>query len=131
MIVTSDPAVLMLDIEHWTAAQVRGVAEKLAHSVYDKTPKDTGYARSNWVVSIGQPIETVVGSKESIDDSRFNSSVFALQQFGLLFTNVIYICNNVPYIGKLNDGWSSQAPAGFIEAALADAQTAAEWPYAG
>ena len=32
--------------------------------------------------------------------------------------NVAYITNNVPYINKLNDGHSSQAPAHFVEAAI-------------
>lgn len=32
--------------------------------------------------------------------------------------DTIYISNALPYIRRLNDGWSTQAPAGFIDAAV-------------
>ena len=30
----------------------------------------------------------------------------------------VYVTNNVPYIEKLNRGWSAQAPAAFVEAQI-------------
>ena len=30
----------------------------------------------------------------------------------------IFLNNNLPYITRLNDGWSSQAPKGFVQKAL-------------
>lgn len=32
-----------------------------------------------------------------------------------------HIRNDVPYVGRLNDGGSAQAPAGFVERALSEA----------
>ncbi len=33
----------------------------------------------------------------------------------------LFLSNNVPYISRLNDGSSGQAPAGFVQAAIARA----------
>jgi hypothetical protein len=33
---------------------------------------------------------------------------------------IYYIVNNLPYAQRLDDGWSSQAPAGIIGLALAE-----------
>ena len=35
----------------------------------------------------------------------------------------IYITNNVPYIDRLNNGWSQQSPAGFVDKAVQVAVT--------
>lgn len=133
MINTSDPNILMMDIKHWTKAQVYGVASKLAQSLYDHTPVDTGYARSNWVAA-HEIVNDTVGSKEQVDNGRFLSSLAMLNataSVDVMSGLIIYVSNPVPYMGRLNDGWSAQAPAGFIEAAVADAQLHAEWPVEG
>jgi hypothetical protein len=82
-----------------------------------KTPVDTGWARANWVVSIGTPHTGVVGSREAVSQAgqiagQGRLLVYRLNQ------GQIWISNNVPYIGKLNEGHSKQAPAGYIEQAI-------------
>lgn len=117
----------MLDIERWTRAQIRGIAGKLAEDLHDSTPIKTGFARSNWVAGFSV-IETTVGSKEGVDSSRYVSSLAAIATWNPLSNATLYISNPVPYMGRLNNGWSSQAPSGFIEAAIERAQASAEWP---
>lgn len=78
------------------------------------TPVDTGRARSNWLVGIDGPRRETVGAmptstaiaraQDAIEASRSGQS--------------IWISNNLPYIGRLNDGYSAQAPAGFVERAI-------------
>jgi len=94
------------------------------------TPVDTGWARANWVPNVGSPITSTVGSRPTSSargrDSggRFTGGAKAdtagivNYRFG---SGPIYITNNVPYIEALNAGWSAQAPAGFIQAAVARA----------
>lgn len=84
------------------------------------TPVDTGWARANWIPSIGgEPASEPTGSKTSVGSAE------AALQGGLgsvlgykLFNGPVFITNNVPYIIRLNDGSSGQAPRGFVQAAI-------------
>lgn len=79
------------------------------------TPVDTGWARSNWLVNIGAPHPGVIGSREAV--SPHPSPITKMLGYRLGFGRV-FISNNVPYIGRLNDGYSQQAPAGFVQRAI-------------
>lgn len=78
------------------------------------TPVDTGFARSNWIAEVGSPPEAPEGSKESVQATGI--------QVGLTnYTNLrgpIFISNPTLYINRLNEGWSDQAPAGFVQVAV-------------
>lgn len=72
------------------------------------TPVDTGRARANWHMDIDTPTVRIV---EPGQDTSPNISQYKIGQ-------TVFVSNNLPYIRRLNDGWSSQAPAGFVEAAI-------------
>lgn len=91
--------------------------------VYD-TPVDVSTAVSNWVVGLGEPngtrkVAIVPGFKGSTGDASA-AAALALAM-ALLKTKrpgeSIWISNNLAYIRRLNDGYSHQAPAGFVERA--------------
>lgn len=88
------------------------------------TPVDTSKALSNWIVSIGGPTfkridpyffgeggssrnasaqETIAAAKAMLANKKPGQSIF--------------ITNSQPYIRRLNEGYSRQAPAGFVERA--------------
>lgn len=90
-----------------------------------KTPVDTSQALSNWDVSTGQPITVkhgpyfagFAGSTKGVSAiETIARAVQAAKQFKP--NETAYIANNQPYIRKLNDGWSAQAPAGFAQRAV-------------
>lgn len=76
-----------------------------------------GKARANWRVSLGSIDRTVFEEKRdkeggaTISQARFRINT---SRKG----DTIYITNPVPYIHRLNNGWSTQAPVGFIEKAV-------------
>lgn len=76
------------------------------------TPVDTGHARRNWISSVGQPHTT-----ESADDAARAAGIAEVLRYTLEL-GPAWIANNAPYIQRLNDGWSDQRPAGFIELAI-------------
>ncbi len=78
----------------------------------DKAPKGYvgGNARRNWLVGIGEARTDVVDAAE--DGTAAINSAFG---DGM----EIHISNNVPYIVPLNEGHSHQAPAAFVEIAIA------------
>lgn len=99
----------------------RSVALAVLSTVTTETPVDTGRARSNWLVALGAPRREVVESygEDSAASAAqtLGSGVIAGYRSGY----AIYISNNLPYIGRLNDGWSAQAPSGFVQTSVAEA----------
>lgn len=95
---------------------VRAVALVVDAELVNTTPVKSGRARSNWNPSLNTPDATIrePGQKKSIDPI---ASAYKI-------TDTILISNNLPYIKKLNAGSSKQAPAGFVDAALAKGKRA-------
>ena len=101
------------------------IAETVVSDLAFKTPVDTSEALSNWVVTLDKPN---VGTIDPHYPGEFGSTqVASAQQTINEARNIlkqkkpgqpIYITNNVPYIRRLNDGHSGQAPAGFVERAV-------------
>jgi len=109
---------------------VRKVALAVDQSVVLSTPVDKGPARSNWLVSLGSPRGDQIPAYapgERLGVNEQSNAAAALAQ-GSSVVGVrkegqdIFITNNIPYIGKLNDGSSAQAPANFVEKAVMEAR---------
>lgn len=78
------------------------------------TPVDTGHARANWIPSVGDPFP---GEVPGVSSSEHDAGVAAVLGYKL-GDGPTWVTNNVSYILVLNDGWSDQQPAGFIERAI-------------
>lgn len=105
-----------------TEEAMRKIALRVMQTLVLATPVDTGRARSNWIVSLGSPARA---TKEPMDKSGAaaiseNATEIATHKDPSV---AIYISNNLPYIGRLNEGWSKQAPAGYVEQALQAARS--------
>lgn len=110
-------------------ALVRRVAVAVDAAVVQGTPVDTGRARSNWQAELDKPAEGTVGTLggvrkgfEGTGGAVAARSIAAakavIAQYDGDTNKEIHLTNNLPYIGRLNDGWSAQAPAGFVEDAV-------------
>lgn len=90
------------------------------------TPVDTGRARSNWIASIGLPATEerepyAPGEKLGRGEGANAQAAIAQAQAEILTRRMgqdIYISNNLPYIGRLDEGSSAQAPANFVAKAI-------------
>lgn len=87
------------------------------------TPVDSGRARANWQVELGQAAEGIIGDpnnkKEQFDKSGQSAIAQGTETISQYKSgSSINITNNLPYIERLNDGWSAQAPVGFVEKAV-------------
>lgn len=82
------------------------------------TPVDTGRARGSWLVEIGRAAE---GSATTPAEFGFVPATNKAQAKlkGYKAGGEVHITNNLPYITPLNQGHSKQAPAGFVEEAIA------------
>ncbi len=122
---------------------VEKVMRRLVFRVYQalevSTPVDTGFARSKWTPTTGAP-------ESSLSDRPRDESVARAQAAALLAQNKataaalasgytlsmgpIFIVNGAKYLVYLNQGTSAQAPAMFVEQAIATgiARTRQELP---
>lgn len=93
------------------------------------TPVDTGRARYSWTVAVDTPDFSVAAPApaEWKGQSQGGAAYYQLdtEKAAKYFTpdkvkdnSTVYIANSVPYVGKLNNGWSRQAPARFVELAF-------------
>lgn len=81
-------------------------------SVMNKTPVDTGRARSNWFSSIGK-VSTASGTGRRNRAKRMREMQAVAKRFKL--GSDISFVNNLPYIVALEDGHSRQARGGMVK----------------
>lgn len=100
---------------------VKRLATNIATSLIEETPVDTSMALSNWQVTDAAPAPTLLppyfmGERGSTAGrSRKAAILFAKKNSAShISMSTLYITNNTPYIGDLNEGTSPQAPAGFV-----------------
>jgi hypothetical protein len=117
---------------------VRLAALAIDQTIVMATPVDTGRARSNWLVSLSTPREDMIEAYAPIPKmvstpgsrlrERANAQAALNQGQAQIAARqpgeAIFISNNLPYIQRLNDGYSAQAPAAFVAASI-DAAVAA------
>lgn len=100
-------------------------AETIVGDLVNVTPVDTSQALSNWQVGTGSPVDSAIAPHfpgEAGSTQGASASTALAEARAMLKTKkpgqVIYISNVLRYIGRLNDGSSKQAPAGFVERAV-------------
>jgi len=93
--------------------------------IVQRTPVDEGRARNNWFGTVGtETFETrpdlSLGGTDSINDA-----VRAVTQWTEAdgWPSLTYQ-NNLPYIERLEDGYSSQAPSGMVGVTFVELQAA-------
>lgn len=88
---------------------VVAICSEATRRIITKTPVDTGRARGNWFASINDVHGgTDEGRREG--DAIIQGVSLAQKAGGKVFN----LTNNLPYINKLEHGYSGQAPAGMV-----------------
>lgn len=107
---------IAVNIEGNTEKGMRKAALAIDNALVTSTPVDTGRARSNWIMNFDSPAS---GTRPATDQgSALAANQGKLATFDLSKNVAIHLTNNLPYIGKLNEGSSDQAPAGFVQGAV-------------
>lgn len=126
MISMSDTVKLFVkDAKKTVETVVPAVRVKVAESLINKTPLDTGEARGNWQSSIGSPITTHTDrlDKEAgfAPTSGPGSSLREAEEVAKRDVEKdFYIVNNADHIVSLEFGGSGQAPNGMQRLTVAD-----------
>lgn len=108
----------------------RAIALEVFRRIILKTPVKTGRARNGWVCTIGAPAVAMAKGEDwfqgqevgNYDKSgRAAIEEAANQIMGWDSERVaVYLTNNLPYIQRLENGWSGQAPRGMVALTLAE-----------
>lgn len=115
----------------------KDAASSAVANVAKRTPVDVGTARSNWIASLITPSggtrkafspfpsrwRPVPGMFPGGPISETRNQAGTVWSAGSVINSrkpgqVIYITNNLPYIGVLNSGSSKQAPGSFVQAGV-------------
>jgi len=97
-----------------TQEVIAKTALDIDRQLVNQTPVDTGRAKSNWIATVGVPSSETRESTTPIN----NEPVYNSAKFG----QKIFITNNLPYIQRLNNGYSAKAPSGYVDAIVRSAQ---------
>ena len=123
---------IVRDLDRFAERLIVKITLDVTANLVEATPVDTGWARANWVPSVGQrsrrPAQSFPGRTPSafVQTAAAKQSVGQAQAVGYkLERGRVFVSNNVDYILRLNDGYSRQAPAGFVQRAIRKAVTMA------
>ena len=115
---------LLADMERAISSHIAEIALSIHGELVENpptgTPIDTGWASVNWWPHVGSAPTGNDGPSgdPSTRQAGQAAGIAELASYSFRGGQTIWVSNNVPYIGPLNDGWSTQAPAGFVEDAI-------------
>lgn len=133
---------IIKQIDNHVESQVIGFVQDLRQTLVDATPIETPptndvVAKEHWKIAVDS--YTMAGSTDTpsygggveIDTRVRNSGRFlkapgkggGLEHFNIRKSQNIVVYNDVPYMARLNRGWSTQAAAGFIERCVDQVQS--------
>ena len=118
MVVPGSLEFVMQVLREFTEKHVKVITLDVTANLIEDTPRDTSWARSNWVPAIGRSVDETNGSPLSVSTAAQQAGIAKVATGYTLSKGKVFVSNNVPYILPLNDGHSKQAPAGFVQLAI-------------
>ena len=109
-------AEILAKLRHNADILVSTVVLETQSKLKEQSPVDTGRFRANWLIS-----------EDELDDTTYPDGQEA-PPYTLEITadKSYYITNSLPYAQRLAEGWSRQAPAGWVELIAAGIPNRAE-----
>lgn len=96
---------------------IRGSALEIFGAIVRRTPVRTGRLRGNWQCEINTIPDGEVNTTASQALSRVSKKTSLMK-----LTDRIYLVNNLPYAGVIENGSSTQAPNGMVKVTIAEWQ---------
>ena len=116
----------MVNIGQTSESRIKRVALAAYREINRGSPVDKGTFRANWVASIDTIDRSSDLSKTRSDVNEAVTTATAVITNGAGLGTTVFISNAVPYAGRLEDGYSPQAPAGVVAPALTTLTNALE-----
>lgn len=84
----------------------------LTSSIISDTPVDTSRAKNNWFVTFDTPSDNTIDTLDNSGNTAINKANTKIMNNKIPM--VYWINNNLPYIMRLEYGWSKQSPSGMV-----------------
>ena len=104
---------------------VRKVAIDIHDGVILKTPRDTGRAAVSWNIQAGTPDNSVEPPRSDNSGAANATGEAQAKQSRIVpgdGMGAIYITNSLPYIERLEFGYSKQSPQGMVRVTLSEVE---------
>jgi len=98
----------------------RGAGIQVFNNCILGSPVKSGRFRGNWQVSVGNMITSEIPEEQAINtivEASVGMSKWSLNE-------IAFLTNNVPYAERIEQGWSGQAPAGWVRQNIDNGQKA-------
>lgn len=104
------------ELSDYVVDGMRSAGFSFLRNVTLSSPRDTGRFASNWAFSTDEPDDKTYPRRSNPSNNirRQNNKMKASK---IEPETVLWFSNNLPYGPRLNNGWSQQAPAFFVEKA--------------
>lgn len=102
------------ELTEFVSQEIRKLGIAIDQGVVLGTPVDTGAARGGWLVGIGQA-PAGVGANDKGGGFAIQAGITSIAAYPANDLPDLWIVNNLPYIARLNDGWSLQAPSKYVD----------------
>lgn len=86
----------------------RGTAFAMFSKIISLTPLDTGRLRGNWQTTLNKPAKS-----EVVDGNPTSEALSVTKQANI--KDAVFMANNLPYAGVIEEGSSTQAPQGMVK----------------
>lgn len=113
---------VLAEITDHVSAEGRKLMINIDRRVVIETPVDTASAKRSWLAGVNQSPTALFNLPDGSDVSLAQAQAIeqgAATISGAKGFDTIYLVNNQPYIVPLNEGWSEQAPARYIDSIIA------------
>lgn len=101
----------------------KGLALEALKRLMEKTPVDTGRARGNWNVKRKKPDHsTSDNTDQTVTLTKGEATIDGFE----LSKEALYLSNGLPYIERLENGYSAQAPEGMAKLTVRELQPVAQ-----
>lgn len=116
--------IIVNEVRGHIAREKARLAVEITANLIEATPVDTGWARANWIPSVGKPVDMAAGERpkgtwpqglQSVDTGPQELGIAAVLASASGPPDVpLHVVNNVSYIGPLDRGHSAQQGAGWV-----------------
>ncbi len=96
---------------------IKDIGMDLIQGVVIGTPVDEGTARANWKASNTPDYKYDLKDRDPSGQGTINKVYVFFSQNAKL-GSLIYLQSNLPYIERLENGWSDQAPQGMVSTTM-------------
>lgn len=96
----------------------RAAGMEVLRRVMRRTPVDTGHARGNWNARVGQADTSVMDGRT--EPVALAAGAAVIEAWKMSQNEALHVTNAVPYIIRLEEGWSKQAPQGMARLTVAE-----------